>query len=97
LIECNQSNGHCHVRERNLGVRYREECAMSDFVVRLDKIELPQEAQLRIANQIQGLVLKELATIDLGGEFTARFPREWLGLWLEKALDKNVPRLRVTT
>jgi hypothetical protein len=63
-----------------------------DFIVKVDGLQIPPEVRQRIATEIQGVVLRNLAGLDLHGDVGAHFPRkEWLGLWLrsEKALGET--------
>ncbi len=57
----------------------------SEFIVRLDGLKLSTEAEARINREIQTAVLREIAGIDTGGDFSARIRfKEWLGIWLRK-------------
>jgi hypothetical protein len=62
----------------------------SDFVVRLDGLNLDDGARDRIASALQASVLAELGRLDLGHKTggLAYFPRkEWLGIWLRSIAD----------
>ncbi len=68
----------------------------SEFIVKLNGIDLPQKNQDRIAARIQRAVLDEVAEIDLGGQIAIHFPREWPGLLIDHLpLEGRVPNLRV--
>ena len=55
----------------------------NDFIVKLDGIKLPAASQKQISEEIQSIVLRELAKIDTGGDFSSHIPRkEWLGIWI---------------
>ena len=58
----------------------------SDFVLRVDGLDLDDAARTRIANALQASLLAELGRLDLAprpGSAVAFFPRkEWLGIWL---------------
>ncbi len=64
----------------------------SEFIVKLDRLKLSRDAEARINKEIRTAVLREIAGIDTGGDFSARIPfKEWLGIWLRnRAFD--VPR-----
>lgn len=70
---------------------------MPDFIVKFDGIRLSKEQEATINREIHTTVLRELAKIDLGADFTARIPRkEWLGIWIRvKAFDPGNIRLEV--
>lgn len=54
-----------------------------DFIVKMDGIQLPTDVRQQIATEIQAVVLRHLAGIDLKGDVGVHIPRrEWLGLWL---------------
>jgi hypothetical protein len=58
----------------------------TDFVLRVDGLNLPDAARERIAGALQAALMSELGRLDLGGartETVAYIPhKEWLGLWL---------------
>lgn len=57
--------------------------ADSDFVVRIEGVELPPAVRKQIASEIQSVVLRHLASVDYKGDLAAHIPhREWYGLWL---------------
>jgi hypothetical protein len=65
--------------------------AGNDFIVKLDGLSLTQEAAQSLAREIQSLVLRELARIDLGGDLHAHIPRrEWYGIWLAKVKPQDI-------
>jgi hypothetical protein len=53
------------------------------FVVHLGELKLRDRQERRFEEAIQSAVLTELARIDFQGDFVARFPREWLGIWID--------------
>ena len=54
----------------------------SEFIARIDGVKLPPATERQIAQEIQGIVLRELAKIDAKGDLAARIPRkEWIGIW----------------
>lgn len=70
----------------------------SEFIVKVDGIKLPAEAEARLNGEIQALVLREIAKIDYKGDLQSKIPRkEWLGIWLSnlKAFDSNIAALKV--
>jgi hypothetical protein len=64
---------------------------MGDLIVRLDGLKISKEAEASINREVQSTVLREIAKLDLGGDFTSRIPRkEWLGIWIRnKAFEGN--------
>lgn len=70
---------------------------MSEFIVKLDGIKLSKSVEAAISREIQSVVLRHVAEIDLAGDFTARIPRkEWLGIWLRnRAFDPVQVNLQV--
>ena len=53
--------------------------------MRLDGIKLPADAEKRIAAEVRGTVLRELARLDLRTSgVSIKFPKEWLGIWIDK-------------
>jgi len=59
--------------------------AGSEFIVKLDGLKLTREVETRINKEIQSAVLREIAGIDTGGDFSARIRyKEWLGIWLRR-------------
>ena len=62
----------------------------SDFVVRLDGLELDERTRDRIAAALQSAVVAELGRLDLAQKNpgVAYIPRkEWLGIWLRSIAD----------
>jgi hypothetical protein len=70
---------------------------MTDFVVRLEGVELPKDVQAELAGEIQGLVMRRVAKISTGGDLNARvgLRREWLGLWLRPEIFDKKMNLKV--
>jgi hypothetical protein len=69
-----------------------KEYIMADFIVRIDGLKLSKEAEASINREIQAAVLREVAKIDTGGDFSARIPNRlrWRGIYLRnKAFDTN--------
>ncbi|HEX9962573.1 MAG TPA: hypothetical protein VGB00_16690 [Pyrinomonadaceae bacterium] len=72
---------------------------MADFIVRIDGLKLSKEAEASISREIQAAVLRQVATIDTGGDFSARIPDKqripdklrWRGIYLRnKAFEENI-------
>ena len=69
----------------------------TDFVVRLEGIDIPEGAAEKIAAGIRAVCMKELAAVDFHGDVSARIPfgPGWRGIWLrkgeltQKALEVN--------
>ena len=53
------------------------------FVVDLGSVEMSDRAVEQVEASIQKAVLGSIAEIDFHGDIVARFPREWLGLWID--------------
>jgi hypothetical protein len=71
----------------------------SEFIIKLNGIKLPPDAEARIEKAIRGAVMHELARTDLKGDTMALIPKRWLGLWLDIFRQgglEQVPNLRVT-
>ncbi len=64
---------------------------MADLVVRLEGLKMSKEAEASINREVQATVLREIAKLDLGVDFTSRISRkEWLGIWIKnKAFEGN--------
>jgi hypothetical protein len=64
---------------------------MSDYVVRIEGLKLSKDVQASINREIQATVLRELAKVDLKGDFSARIPRgELQGIYIrDKAFETN--------
>jgi hypothetical protein len=52
----------------------KQENIMADFVVRIDGVRLSKDAQASINREIQAAVLREIAKLDLRGDFSTRIP-----------------------
>jgi hypothetical protein len=57
------------------------------FVVDLGQVELSERGVQMVEAQIQKAALSALAEVDFRGDLVARFPREWLGIWIDIARD----------
>ena len=56
----------------------------TQFIVHLEGLKLPPDAETTIAREIRAAALRELARLDLKADFGVRIPRkEWLGIWLD--------------
>jgi len=65
----------------------------TQFIVHLEGLKLPPDAEATIAREIRAAALRELARLDLKADFGVRIPRkEWLGLWLDHIRDIPLPR-----
>ena len=64
---------------------------MADLVVRLEGLKMSKEAEASINREVQATVLREIAKLDLGVDFTSRISRkEWMGIWIKnKAFEGN--------
>lgn len=58
--------------------------AKNRFVVDLGGVELSEKSIQQIESSIQKAALNALADVDFSGDLIARFPRQWLGIWLDK-------------
>jgi hypothetical protein len=74
-----------------------KEIIMGDFVVRLEGLKLKKGVEASINREIQSAVLRELAKVDLGGDFSARILKgELQGIYIrDKAFDATVGNLQV--
>ena len=64
----------------------------TQFIIHLQGIKLPPETEAEIAKEVRSVTLRELARIDLRGDFAVRIPRkDWIGLWLERAASIDLP------
>jgi hypothetical protein len=64
----------------------------SQFIVHLEGIRLPAEAEAQIAKEVRATALRELGRLDLKGDVVVRIPtKEWLGLWLERTASIAPP------
>ena len=61
------------------------------FVVDLGQVEMSNQAVEKVEAAIQKAALGAIAEVDFRGDLVARFPREWLGLWIDiaKGIDIN--------
>jgi len=62
-----------------------------DFIVRLDGINVPDDAAEKIAAGIRAVCMKELAGVDFHGDLTARIPfrgPSWWGIWMRSAAEE---------
>jgi hypothetical protein len=68
-----------------------KEIIMADFVVRIDGVRLSKDALASINREIQAAALREIAKLDLRGDFSTRIPGgELQGIyWSGKPFDKN--------
>jgi hypothetical protein len=46
-------------------------------------VKLSDAARQRIEVTVQKAVMAEIARYDFGGDLMVKFPREWLGIWLD--------------
>ena len=60
------------------------------FVVDLGNVEMSNQAVEQVEASIQKAALSALAETDFRGDLVARFPREWLGLWIDIAKDIRI-------
>lgn len=68
----------------------------TEFIVKFEGVELHADAKKRIAAGIQKMVLSEIAHLDLNHEIRPAFPKEWLGIWLDKLGTRfTVPQIHV--
>jgi hypothetical protein len=70
---------------------------MADLIVRLDGLKLTKEAEATINREVQSVVLRELAKLDIREDYTVRIPRkEWLGIWIRnKAFESGNLKLQI--
>lgn len=61
--------------------------AKKRFVVDLGNVELSEKAIQHVEAAVQKAALSALAEFDYRGDLVARFPREWLGLWIDIAKE----------
>ena len=68
----------------------------SEFILKLNGIKLPPEAERRIASELQGTLIRELGKLDLKAPTQIKIPNKgWLGIWIEKLQrGVEVPVLR---
>jgi hypothetical protein len=63
--------------------------AKKRFIVDLGNVELSEKAIQHVESSIQKAALVALAELDYRGDLVARFPREWLGIWID--IGKDLP------
>jgi hypothetical protein len=63
----------------------------TQFLVHLQGITLSKEDEAVLANELQAVALRHLGRSRLEGDLISRFPKEWLGLWLERAARIELP------
>ena len=70
---------------------------MPDLIVRLDGLKISKEAEANINREVQAVVLRELARLDIREDYTVRIPRkEWLGIWIRnKAFEAGNLKLQI--
>ena len=54
------------------------------FTVAFGDLKLSAEHKAAIQKAIQSAALAEIARLDLARDVRFRFPREWLGIWLQE-------------
>ena len=59
------------------------------FIVDLGRVKLTDKARQRVEASIQKAAVAALADIDFRGDLITRFPREWLGIWID--VGKGLP------
>lgn len=57
------------------------------FVVDLGGLDIDEKSLEQVEVEIQTAALGALARLDLRGDIIARFPREWLGIWIDIGRD----------
>lgn len=57
----------------------------ASFGVALGDVKLSKSQAQALNRAIQGAALAELARFDLGSGVRVRFPKEWRGIWIDKA------------
>lgn len=57
------------------------------FVVDLGSVEMDRASVEHVEAEIQRAALGALARVDMRGDLIARFPREWLGIWIDVGKD----------
>jgi hypothetical protein len=61
--------------------------AKKRFIVDLGTVELSEKGIQHVEASIQKAALAALAEVDFRGDLHARFPREWLGIWIDIVKD----------
>ncbi len=68
----------------------------SEFIIKLDGLKLPAAVEAAIAKEIQSVVMREIARIDLKGDIHTHFPRkDWMGIWIRTQKIDKIPMLAV--
>ena len=57
------------------------------FVVDLGNVDMDERTIQNVKSSIQKAALGAVAELDLRGDLIARFPREWLGIWIDIQRD----------
>ncbi len=65
----------------------------SEFILKLNGIKLAAADETRIGNVLRATLLHELARVDVKADFSARIPKEWLGIWIDKLNREKLPRV----
>lgn len=60
------------------------------FVVDLGTVEMSDKTVRQVEATIQRAALGALAEVDFNGDLIARFPHEWLGLWIDIGRDLRI-------
>ena len=53
------------------------------FTVAFGDVRLTASQRAAIQKAIQGAALSEIAKLDLAPDVRVRFPKEWIGIWLQ--------------
>jgi hypothetical protein len=53
------------------------------FVVDLGSVDMDERTIQGVEASIQKAALNAVAELDMRGDLIARFPREWLGIWID--------------
>lgn len=69
--------------------------ANTEFLLRLEGIELPADHKNRINKALQRALVNELADVDLGGQVSIRIPHHWLGIWIDKLHGGPLPNVKI--
>lgn len=65
------------------------------FVVDLGNVEISERQQQEIEVAIQQAALGAVAKLDYRGDLIARFPREWLGIWINPGDNLPIDDLEI--
>lgn len=68
----------------------------TEFRVAFEGVPLSREQTARINQAVQRAVLAELAGLKLATGFRTRFPREWLGIWIDRGPRGPLAKIRKT-